>query len=75
MSVMWFKKANGEIKPYELNEIIPKDNKDLQIEYLQTQIEELKGMIKNEIETEEIMNKMNIINYIHISYIHRQIHF
>ena len=48
MSVMWFKKANGEIKPYELNEIIPKDNKDLQIEYLQSQIEELKGMIKND---------------------------
>lgn len=49
MSVVWIKNTKGDIKTYELNEIIPKDNKDLQIEYLQAQIEELKkGMIKNE---------------------------
>ena len=48
MSVVWIKNTKGEIKTYELNEIIPKDEKDLQIEYLQSQIEELKGMIKNE---------------------------
>jgi hypothetical protein len=59
MSVMWFKKANGEIKPYELNEIIPKDNKDLQIEYLQTQIEELKGMIKNDANVTNVDTKQN----------------
>lgn len=48
MSVVWVKSTNGNIKTYELNEIIPKDEKDLQIEFLQSQIEELKGMIKNE---------------------------
>lgn len=48
MSVVWIKNTKGEIKTYELNEIVPKDEKDLQIEYLQSQIEELKGMIKNE---------------------------
>ena len=48
MSVLWFKNSKGEIKTYELNEIIPKDEKDLKIELLQAQIEELKGMIKNE---------------------------
>ena len=48
MSVLWLKNAKGEIKTYELEEIIQKDEKDLQIEFLQTQIEELKGMIKNE---------------------------
>ena len=49
MSVVWLKNTKGEIKTYELNEIIPKDNKDIQIEYLQAQIEELKkGMKKNE---------------------------
>ena len=48
MSVVWIKSTNGNIKTYELNEIIPKDEKDLQIEFLQSQIEELKGMIKNE---------------------------
>lgn len=62
MSVMWFKKANGEIKPYELNEIIPKDNKDLQIEYLQTQIEELKGMIKNDANVTNVDTKQNATN-------------
>lgn len=49
MSVVWIKNNKNEIKTYELNEIIPKDNKDLQIEYLQAQIEELKkGMIVDE---------------------------
>jgi len=48
MTVMWVKNAKGDIKSYELKEIIPKDNKDLQIEYLQAQIEELKGRMDNE---------------------------
>ena len=48
MSVVWIKNLKGEIKTYELNEIIPKDEKDLKIEYLQAQIEELKGRIDNE---------------------------
>ena len=49
MSVVWIKNTKGEIKTYELNEIIPKDDKDLKIEYLQAQIEELKkGMKKYE---------------------------
>lgn len=42
LSVVWIKNTRGGIKTYELNEIIPKDEKDLQIELLQTQIEELK---------------------------------
>jgi len=48
MSVVWIKNTKGEIKTYELNEIIPKDEKDLQIELLMSQISELKGMIANE---------------------------
>jgi len=48
MSVVWIKNNKGDIKAYELKEIIPLDSKDIQIQYLQTQIEELKGMIKNE---------------------------
>ena len=46
MSVLWVKNVRGEIKSYELNEIVPKDNKDLQIEYLQAQIEELRKEVK-----------------------------
>lgn len=49
MSVVWIKNAQNQIKTYELNEIIPKDEKDLQIELLQAQIDELKkGMKANE---------------------------
>lgn len=47
MSVVWVKNTKGEIKTYELNEIVPKDDKDLKIEYLQAQIEELKKGMKN----------------------------
>ena len=47
LSIVWIKDAKGNIKAYELKEIIPKDNKDLQIEYLQAQIEELKRGMKN----------------------------
>jgi len=48
LSIVWIKDIKGNIKTYELKEIIPKDNKDLQIEYLQAQIEELKKGLKYE---------------------------
>ena len=49
MSVVWIKNTKGEIKTYELTEIIPKDEKDIKISYLEAQIEELKkGMKLNE---------------------------
>lgn len=62
LSVVWLKNAKGDIKAYEMNEIIEKDEKDMQIELLQAeqkekedtinslqaQIDELKGMINNE---------------------------
>lgn len=49
MSVVWVKNTKGEIKTYELNEIVAKDDRDLKIEYLQAQIYELKKeMKKNE---------------------------
>lgn len=49
MSVVWVKNTKGDIKAYELTEIIPKDDKDMQIEFLQSQIEELrKEMRKND---------------------------
>lgn len=49
MSVLWIKNTKGDVKTYELKEIIPKDEKDLKIEFLMSQIEELKkGMLNNE---------------------------
>ncbi|MBR1653692.1 MAG: hypothetical protein IJ690_07635 [Clostridia bacterium] len=49
MSVLWVKDVKGSIKTYELNEIVPKDEKDIKIEFLMAQIDELKkGMKANE---------------------------
>ena len=62
MSVVWIKNIKGEIKSYELNEIVPKDERDMQIELLQSQIEELKGMIKNEPNITNDITKQNETN-------------
>ena len=48
MSVVWIKNTKGEIKTYELKEIISKDDKDIKIELLMAELEELKKGIKNE---------------------------
>lgn len=48
MSILWVKNVSNNIKAYELKEIVSKDEKDVKIEFLQAQIEELKkGMIQN----------------------------
>lgn len=57
MSVVWIKNVKGEIKTYELKEIIPKDSKDIQIEMLQAQINEMKGMIENAKSNDEYVNE------------------
>lgn len=57
MSVVWIKNAKGEIKTYELNEIIAKDDKDIQIEMLQAQINEMKGMIRNAKSNDEYVDE------------------
>ena len=57
MSVVWIKNTKGEIKAYELTEIIPKDDKDIQIEMLKAQINEMKGMIQNAKPNDEFINE------------------
>lgn len=47
-SVLWLKNQKGEIKTYELKELIEKDEKDLVIESLQLQINQMKEMIERE---------------------------
>lgn len=55
MSTLWLKNAKGNIKAYTLAEVVIKDEKDMQIEFLQAQIEELKkGMIRNESSNEYV---------------------
>ena len=56
MTVLWVKNVKGEIKSYELSEIVKKDEKDIQIELLQAQINEMKGMIKNARSDNEYVN-------------------
>jgi len=46
-TVMWFKNAKGEIKTYELKEVIIKDEKDMLIESLQMQINDLRKGLEN----------------------------
>lgn len=47
-STLWIKNSKGEIRSFELKEIKPKDEKDILIENLQLQINELKGRILDE---------------------------
>ena len=47
MSVVWIKDNKGNIKTYELNEIIPKDDKDLKIEYLQAELLKMRKELEN----------------------------
>ena len=42
LSILWIKNSKGEIKSYELKEIIQKDEKDIQIELLQNQLNEVR---------------------------------
>lgn len=46
MTILWIKNTKGEIKSYELKEIVQKDEKDLMIESLQYQLNEMNKMIK-----------------------------
>jgi len=46
MSILWLKNAKGDVKTYELKEIIEKDEKDVKIEFLMAQVEELKKGLK-----------------------------
>ena len=48
LSTLWIKSTNGDIRTFELNEIIPQDPKDKEIAMLKKQIEEMKEMIVNE---------------------------
>ena len=47
-SVMWVKDINGNVRTFNTVEVVEMDEKDKEIFNLKKQIEELKGMIKNE---------------------------
>lgn len=62
MSVLWIKSVKGDVRTYELNEIIPKDAKDMQIELLQAQINELKGKIENDANVSNVNAEQDTTN-------------
>ena len=62
MSVLWIKGVKGDVRTYELNEIIPKDAKDMQIELLQAQINELKGKIENDANVSNVNAEQDTTN-------------
>ena len=62
MSVVWVKDTRGNIKTYELTEIIPKDAKDMQIEMLQEKINELERKIEDEQPNANVIQPENAIN-------------
>lgn len=47
MSVLWLKNNKGEIRTYELKEIVPLDDKDVQIQLLQNQLNEARKELEN----------------------------
>lgn len=47
MKILWFKNVSGDIKSYNLSEIIELDPKDKEIIELKKQVEDLKGMMLN----------------------------
>lgn len=58
MDVVWVKNIKGDIKTYELTEIIPKDDKDIEIEFLKSQIADLKkGMMINAKSNDDDVNE------------------
>ncbi len=58
LSVLWIKNAKGDIRAFTLTEIIKKDEKDLIIENLQMQINELKkGMVNNAKSNDDDVNE------------------
>jgi len=68
MRFMWIKNVKGEVTPYEIKKIEYKDEKDLQMEQMQREIEELKerlnekSSITNDNEPVENEKSSNVSN-------------
>jgi len=60
MTVVWIKNTKGEIKTYELQEVVIKDEKDMQIEVLKARIDELERKIENEPSDEYVVEPIEV---------------
>lgn len=52
LKTMWFKNTEGKIRAFSLEEIIEKDEKDIEIENLKKEIAEMKSLISEKKEAE-----------------------
>lgn len=59
LSVLWIKNNKGNVRVFELKEIVPKDEKDMVIESLQLQVNELKEMMNNAKSNSSNVNESN----------------
>ena len=50
LNTLWIKNTKGDIRTFELNEIIETDPKDREIQMLRNEIERMKGMMSNAVE-------------------------
>ena len=48
LNTLWIKNTNGDIRTFELNEVIQQDPKDVEINNLKQELEKMKEMISNE---------------------------
>lgn len=48
LNTLWIKNTNGDIRTFELNEIIEQDPKDVEINNLKQELQRMKEMISNE---------------------------
>ena len=48
LNTLWIKNTNGDIRTFELNEVIQQDPKDVEINNLKQELEKMKEMITNE---------------------------
>ena len=48
LNTLWIKNTNGDIRTFELNEVIETDPKDVEISNLKKELERMKEMISNE---------------------------
>lgn len=55
MTTLWLKNINGEIRTFNLNEIIEQDPKDIEIKNLKQELENMKSLIsENKIKEEKV---------------------
>lgn len=45
LNILWIKNTNGDIRTFELNEIIPQDPKDIEINNLKLELQRMREMI------------------------------